>query len=124
MIFTNCKHGIHCCGGHQIHVSVQWCCINDNCLRCRQAGRSPSCQSEAFQHDTRGQAVSNMAHQAVFLYTYTPQNCYHTLQGKSHLCIPLGIAWPQSQFLHSCVCERFIYSQDRSTYFPAAEKAD
>ncbi len=48
---------------------------------------------------------------------------YPTLQGKSHLCIPfLGIARPQSQFPHSCVCEQFIYSQeDRSTYFPAAE---
>jgi hypothetical protein len=38
------------------------------------------------------------------------------LQGKSHLRIPfLGIARPQSQFPHSphsCVCERFIYSQD------------
>jgi hypothetical protein len=46
----------------------------------------------------------------------------HTLQGKSHLCIPfLGIARPQSQFPHSCVCERFMYSQDRSTYFPVAE---
>jgi hypothetical protein len=40
------------------------------------------------------------------------------LQRKSHLCIPfLGIARPQSQFPHSCVCERFTYSQDRSTYF-------
>jgi hypothetical protein len=29
-----------------------------------------------------------------------------------------GIARPQPQFPHSCVCERFIYSQDRSTYFP------
>ncbi len=28
---------------------------------------------------------------------------------------------PQSQFLLSCVCQRFIYTQDRSTYFPAAE---
>ncbi len=29
------------------------------------------------------------------------------LQRKSHLCIPfLGIARPQSQFTHSCVCER------------------
>ncbi len=27
----------------------------------------------------------------------------------------------QSQFPHSCGCEQFIYSQDRSTYFPAAE---
>jgi hypothetical protein len=49
----------------------------------------------------------------------------HPLQGKFHLCIPfLGIAWPQSQFPHSCVCEPFIYSQDQSTYFPAAELAD
>ncbi len=41
-----------------------------------------------------------------------------SLQGKSHLCIPfLGIARPQPQFPHSCVCERFIYSQDRSTYY-------
>jgi hypothetical protein len=31
-----------------------------------------------------------------------------TLQRKSHLCIPfLGIARLQSQFPHSCVCERF-----------------
>ncbi len=29
----------------------------------------------------------------------------------------IKIARPQSQFPHSCVCERFIYSQDRSTYF-------
>ncbi len=26
--------------------------------------------------------------------------------------------------IHSCVCEPFIYSQDRSTYSPAAEQAD
>ncbi len=44
------------------------------------------------------------------------------VQQNSYLCIPfLGIARPQSQFPHSCVCERFIYSQDWSTYFPAAE---
>jgi hypothetical protein len=43
-----------------------------------------------------------------------------SLQGKAHLCIPFqGIAWPQSQFSYSCVCERFIYSQD--LYIPAAE---
>ncbi len=43
-----------------------------------------------------------------------------TLQRKSHLCIPfLRIARPPPQFPHSCVCvgERFIWSQDRSTYF-------
>ncbi len=56
---------------------------------------------------------------------YTPgtgeENKYYTfgfaLQRKSHLFITfLGIALPQSKF-PSCVCERFIYSQDRSTYF-------
>jgi hypothetical protein len=42
---------------------------------------------------------------------------HYTLQRKSHLCIPfLGIARRQSQFPHSCVCERFIYSQDRYTW--------
>ncbi len=57
--------------------------------------------------------------------TMYPQNVWPTLQGKSHLCIPfLGIARPQSQFPHSCVCEWFIYSQDQSTYFPAAEQLD
>ncbi len=40
---------------------------------------------------------------------------FHALQRKSYLCIPfLGIVRPQSQFPHSCVCERFIYPQDLS----------
>ncbi len=30
-----------------------------------------------------------------------------------------GIVRPQSQFPHSCVCQRFIYSHDRSAYSPA-----
>ncbi len=45
-----------------------------------------------------------------------------TLQQNYHLCISRkGIARPQPQFPHSCVCERFITSRDRSTYFPSAE---
>ncbi len=49
---------------------------------------------------------------------YQGQKLLPTLQLKSHLCILfLGSAWPQSQFSHSCICERFIYSQDPSTYF-------
>ncbi len=37
---------------------------------------------------------------------------------KIPLCILImRILRPQSQFPHSCVCERFIYSQDQSTYF-------
>ncbi len=39
-----------------------------------------------------------------------PSDQYYTLQRKSHFCIFfLGIAQPQSQFPHSCVCERIIY---------------
>ncbi len=30
-----------------------------------------------------------------------------------------GIAWPQSQFPPSCVCERFLYSHNRSAYSAA-----
>ncbi len=42
----------------------------------------------------------------------------YALQRQFRLYIPfLGIARPQPQFPHSCVCERFIYSQNRSTYF-------
>ncbi len=59
------------------------------------------------------------------LQKYSMSSVWPALQRKSHLCIPRkGIAPPQSQFPHSCVCERFIYSQDRSTYFPAAGQAD
>jgi hypothetical protein len=35
-----------------------------------------------------------------------------------------GIALPQSQFPQSCVCERFIYSQDRSAYSAAGKNVD
>jgi hypothetical protein len=43
---------------------------------------------------------------------------YDTLQRQFRLYIHfLGIARPQPQLPHSCVCERFIYSQDQSTYF-------
>ncbi len=51
------------------------------------------------------------------VYEARPIDCYSSwppsfvaaLQRKSHLCIPfLGIARPQPQFPHSCVCERFI----------------
>ncbi len=45
------------------------------------------------------------------------------LQRKFRLYIPfLGIARPQPQFPNSCVCERFIYFQDRSTYFLQQER--
>jgi hypothetical protein len=33
-------------------------------------------------------------------------------------------ARPQSQFLHSCFCGRFIYSHDRSAYYAAGKQVD
>jgi hypothetical protein len=63
----------------------------------------------------------------IFHFTFQARQVYQiliqnlssaTLQQQFRLYIPvLGIARPQPQFPHSCVCERFIYSQDRSTYF-------
>jgi hypothetical protein len=54
-----------------------------------------------------------------------PATIAHSLRTQERnfcLCIPRkGIARPQSQFTHSCVCERSICSQDRSTYYSAAE---
>ncbi len=48
-------------------------------------------------------------------YTTTLYYIWSSLQRKSHLLFPrIGIAPPQSKFPHVCVCERFIYSQDRS----------
>ncbi len=35
-----------------------------------------------------------------------------------------GIPRPQSQFPHSCVCERFIFSHDRSAYSAAGKYVD
>ncbi len=35
-----------------------------------------------------------------------------------------GVARPQSQFPHSCVCERFIYSHDQSAYSAAGKYVD
>jgi hypothetical protein len=48
-----------------------------------------------------------------------------TLLRKSHLCIPrTGIVQSQSQFPHSCVCERFIHSQDWSTFLQQNMQTD
>ncbi len=48
----------------------------------------------------------------------------YTLQRRSDLCIPRNeTALPRSQFPHSWICERFIYSQDPSAYL-AAEKQE
>ncbi len=56
-------------------------------------------------------------HNDLRMIYFFPTVLYLALKWKSHLCVPfLGIARPQSQFLHWCACEQFIYFQDRFTY--------
>ncbi len=44
----------------------------------------------------------------------------HALYRKYETNIPRNkTARPRSKFLHSCICERNIYSHDRSAYFAA-----
>jgi hypothetical protein len=44
------------------------------------------------------------------------------LYRKSDLCIPRNeTARPRSQFLHSCLCEGYLYFQDRYAYLAAAK---
>jgi hypothetical protein len=51
-------------------------------------------------------------------------NCKDTIP-KFETNIPRkGTARPPSQFSHSCVCEGFIYSQDRSAYSAAGKYVD
>ncbi len=53
----------------------------------------------------------------IFVEVWIVELC-PALQRQFRLYIPsLGIARPQPQFPHSRVFERFIYSQDQSTYF-------
>ena len=61
----------------------------------------------------------------VLAFCYINIILYHALQRNFDLCIPRkGIARPQSQFPHLCVCERSIYYHVRTIYFPAAVLAD
>jgi hypothetical protein len=52
---------------------------------------------------------------SAFKYPHCNENPIYAFPEKE-------IARPQSQLPHSCVCERLIYSQDRSTYFLAADR--
>jgi hypothetical protein len=48
---------------------------------------------------------------------------YCILQTRSDLCIPRNeTVRPRSQFPHSCIRERIIYSQDQSTYLLQQKK--
>jgi hypothetical protein len=49
--------------------------------------------------------------------TFVQVQALHTATKIPSIYSFSGIAGLQSQFPHSCVCERFIYSQDRFTHF-------
>jgi hypothetical protein len=53
---------------------------------------------------------------AVCFLTCTAKNQYQKLETN---IFRKGIAQPQSQFPHSCVGERFLYSHDQSAYSAA-----
>jgi hypothetical protein len=53
------------------------------------------------------------------------QHTAKTQNRKFETYIPIKvIARPQSQFPHSCVCEKFIYSHDWSAYSAAGKYVD
>jgi hypothetical protein len=55
---------------------------------------------------------------------HRPSHTHDTLYRQFGLCVLRnGTALPRSQFLHSCVCERVTYSQDRSAYLAASKYA-
>ncbi len=77
----------------------------------------PSCSIFASWLSLAGQSVGQRSEQAIFHMPEKSKNFFShqrhimlfTLQRKSHLCVPfLGIARPQPQFPHSCVCVRFM----------------
>jgi hypothetical protein len=55
-----------------------------------------------------------------FFYPHTAKTQYQKFETN----IPRGIVRAQSQFPHSCVCERFIYSLHRSAYSAAVKYLD
>jgi hypothetical protein len=56
-------------------------------------------------------------------YSYAT-HCKDTTPKIRNKCSQKGIARPQSQFPHSCVCDRFIHSHDRSAYSTAEKYVD
>ncbi len=71
-------------------------------------------------------SLSSLYHQLqVGAISFCKHRYNNSLYWKSNWCIPRNeTARPCSQFLHSCICERFIYFQDRSVFLVSAKSAD
>ncbi len=88
---------------HDGKVWPPWsACRHGSCSYCRASSPGQSLSS-----------MSSLGSTDVQPFVHTAQNQCRKLETN----IPRkGIAWPQSQFPHSYVCKRFIYSHHRSAY--------
>ncbi len=110
--------------------------LNKMVISCKHVAHSSKTKEDIFFSETesltaltshggsknpKSGQVSQIQEKMVFYFTthsLLKQILACTLQRQFRLYIPfLGIARPQPQFPHSCVFERFLYSQDQSTYF-------
>jgi hypothetical protein len=82
--------------------------------RVRGASRGPS-------RGTRGACCLDQVHPSQAGRRHPKQ--IHNAENTKQI-LPKGIARSQSQFPHSCVCERFVYSYDQSAYSAAGKYVD
>ncbi len=103
-----------CRNNKRIHVVL-------HCLSCTvhyvYPASHPILSLNQHSFELPGELLKAPFDSTVPLYSPAVQSSFgtvqYTLQQKSRLCTSRKeIARPLSQFLHSCVCERFIYSHD------------
>ncbi len=110
----NCKKNWGTCDDSVCMTGRFWlpwsACRHGSCSSCRASspGQSLSSMSSLGSSDVQP-FVHHAKNQCRKLQTNIPRK---------------GIAGPQSQFPHSYVCERFIYSHHRSAYSAAGKYAD
>jgi hypothetical protein len=77
---------------------------------------SGKCYLDLVLRMAKGRGFRKRTHVCTVHHTLQEISIYEFPEKELRSLIP--------KFPHLCVCERFIYSHDRSTYFPAAEYAD
>ncbi len=62
----------------------------------------------------------------ILIHSRSMTDSEHTAKSQYHgnKFSQKGIAQPQSQFPHSCVCKQFIYSHDRPAYYSSGKYVD
>ncbi len=76
--------------------------------------------------DIGGYLAEPRTHRYTLLHSLSITGSEHTAKTQYHgnKYSQKGIAQPQSQFPHSCVCKQFIYSHDRSAYSSSGKYVD